>query len=47
MSKKAIGLLLALGLTAVLSACGGGGGETTPPAESPAGSPPAESPSPQ
>jgi ABC-type glycerol-3-phosphate transport system substrate-binding protein len=38
MNKKAIGLLLALGMAASLAACGGG--ETTPPAgESPAMSP--------
>lgn len=42
MSKKAISLLLVLGLTAVLAACDGGG-QTTTPAESPAEAP-AESP---
>ncbi|MBE9182201.1 hypothetical protein IQ268_26905 [Oculatella sp. LEGE 06141] len=45
MNKKAVGLFLVLGLTAVLTACGGG--ETTPPADAPADAPPAESPSPQ
>lgn len=49
MNKKAIGLLLALGMAASLAACGGG--DTTTPAagESPAMSPgesPAMSPSP-
>jgi ABC-type glycerol-3-phosphate transport system substrate-binding protein len=46
MNKKAIGLLLAMGMAASLAACGGG--ETAPPAagESPAMSPPAASPSP-
>jgi ABC-type glycerol-3-phosphate transport system substrate-binding protein len=45
MNKKAIGLLLAMGMAASLAACGGG--ETAPPAtgESPATSP-AASPSP-
>jgi ABC-type glycerol-3-phosphate transport system substrate-binding protein len=45
MTKKAIGLLLALGMVASLTACGGG--ETAPPAggESPAASP-AATPSP-
>ncbi|MBW4660045.1 MAG: hypothetical protein KME15_15325 [Drouetiella hepatica Uher 2000/2452] len=38
MNKKAIGLLMILGLTATLAACGGG-------AEAPAGSPDAMSPS--
>jgi predicted small lipoprotein YifL len=40
MNKKAIGLLVVLGLTATLAACGGGGT-----AESPAASPDAMSPS--
>ncbi len=46
MNKKAIGLLLALGLTAVLGACAGDGADTTTPAEDPAVAPeaPAESP---
>jgi len=47
MNKIAIGLLLALGMAASLTACGGG--DTTTPAESPAMSPgesPAMSPSP-
>jgi ABC-type glycerol-3-phosphate transport system substrate-binding protein len=46
MNKKAIGLLLVLGLTALLGACGGGGADA--PAESPAASPesPAASPPP-
>lgn len=42
MSKKVVGLLLVLGLTTLLGACGGGG---TAPAESPAETP-AASPSP-
>ena len=50
MNKKAIGLLLALGVAASLTACGGGGDTTTPAAgESPAMSPgmsPGTSPSP-
>lgn len=41
MTKKLIGMLLALSMTAFLGACGGG----TTPTESPAGSP-AASPSP-
>ncbi|WAL61312.1 hypothetical protein [Thermocoleostomius sinensis] len=47
MTKKAIGLLLVLGLSSVLAACGGG--TTDAPADAPAESPvetPAESPSP-
>jgi ABC-type glycerol-3-phosphate transport system substrate-binding protein len=44
MNKKAIGLLVVLGLTATLAACGGGGttGGESPaasPSESPAASP--------
>lgn len=42
MSKKIVGLLLALGLTVALGACGGGG-DTTAPEASPT---PAETPSP-
>jgi hypothetical protein len=47
MNKKAIGLLLALGLAGILAACGGGG-DTTAPEESPAAAPesPAASPPP-
>ncbi|NJO41168.1 MAG: hypothetical protein HC769_03010 [Cyanobacteria bacterium CRU_2_1] len=51
MNKKAIGLLLVLGLTATLAACGGGTTDTgteSPEAspESPAESPASPSPSP-
>lgn len=41
MSKKVVGLLLVLGLSGILAACGGG--DTTAPADDPAASP-AESP---
>jgi hypothetical protein len=41
--NKAIGLFLVLSLAVILGACGGGGTDTTAPAESPS---PAASPSP-
>lgn len=43
MNKKAVGLLVVLGLVTLLGACGGGG-DTTAPADSPAAEP-TESPS--